>query len=336
MPQLEDGYTKIANELLEALARTRLSGESRQILDIIIRKTYGFNKTNDEIALSQFVTATGMSKPSVVRAIRKLQSMNIIFKDDNGSMVNYKINKYYLTWRPLSKKITYKPEPSLKEFCYLCGFKEALHKHHIVALSKNGEDRVKNKIVLCPNCHAIVHKGSHTEKELIIIKDNTEKRTKKDNQKKKLPLSKKSTTKENTKETTNTKEKARLGDIWIQWEQHRKEIRQKLTPTTEERQLKKLSKYPLDIATKMLEQSMDNGWTGIFELKDKASPKYDPQAGEKADEKARQIRGQEETINWANKELSFLNDEDDAPTIKRHHADIARAEREIAKLRGEM
>jgi len=79
-PQKEDGYTAISNEIMEALGRTRIPGEARQILDVILRKTYGWNKLTDSISLSQFVECTGISKPHVSMGIKKLLSMNLITK----------------------------------------------------------------------------------------------------------------------------------------------------------------------------------------------------------------------------------------------------------------
>jgi len=105
MPQLEDGYTRIADELLEALAHTRIPGQARQIFDVIVRKTYGFSKKVDHISLSQFCLATGMGKTHVSRAINKLLSMNMIIKKDNGHMITYAINKHYSTWKLLPKKV---------------------------------------------------------------------------------------------------------------------------------------------------------------------------------------------------------------------------------------
>lgn len=105
-PQKENGYTMIANELLEALVRIRISGEARQVLDMIFRKTYGFHKKEDTIALSQFCLATGLKKPIVCRALAKLIEMNLIIKKDNGDGIIYRFNKDYTTWKPLSKKIT--------------------------------------------------------------------------------------------------------------------------------------------------------------------------------------------------------------------------------------
>ena len=42
-PQLEDGFTRVANELLEALAKLKLCAYETKVLIFIIRKTYGWN-----------------------------------------------------------------------------------------------------------------------------------------------------------------------------------------------------------------------------------------------------------------------------------------------------
>lgn len=105
-PQLENGYTRLANEILEALARIRIPGESRQAFDVILRKTYGFQKKVDTISLSQFTLATGINRQNIIRAIKQLVSMNLIIKNDTGVTCRYGINKDFISWRPLSKKIT--------------------------------------------------------------------------------------------------------------------------------------------------------------------------------------------------------------------------------------
>ena len=109
-PQTENGYIQIATEIYEALARTRIPGEAGQILNCIIRKTYGFKKKVDRIALSQFCLATGIKKPNIVRAVDKLVKMGLIIKKDNAPVDNlgssYMFNKDFDSWKPLSKKIT--------------------------------------------------------------------------------------------------------------------------------------------------------------------------------------------------------------------------------------
>ena len=105
-PQVENGYTRIADELLEALARTRIPGEARQVFDAILRKTYGFNKTEDAISLSQLCLATGLKKPHVCRALNTLRSMNLVAVKGNCLANIRRINKNFDRWKPLPKKIT--------------------------------------------------------------------------------------------------------------------------------------------------------------------------------------------------------------------------------------
>jgi phage replication O-like protein O len=202
-PQAENGHIDIANEVMDALVKTRIPGEARQCLDFIIRKTWGWHKKEDFISLSQFAVATGMKKPHVSRAIKFLLIMKLIIKYDNGELSTYRFNKDFDLWIPLSKKITtFKKESSLKRFCYLCNFSDAVEEHHIKPILSGGSNRIENKIVLCPNCHTLVHKGKYSEKDLITKKDNVENITQNDNVTIEKSLSNMGTTKENTKDTT--------------------------------------------------------------------------------------------------------------------------------------
>jgi phage replication O-like protein O len=114
-PQLENGYIKIANDIYDAFCRTRISGEERQILDCILRKTYGWNKCEDAISISQFADMTGIQKPHIIRAIKGLLAKNIISvanignsiaKNGNDKIKVYKFIKDYTIWIPLPKKAT--------------------------------------------------------------------------------------------------------------------------------------------------------------------------------------------------------------------------------------
>lgn len=105
-PQIENGHIDIANEIAEHLAYYRLSGEEYQVLWVILRKTWGWKKKSDFIALSQFQKYTKMKKPNICRALKKLESKNIIIKKDNAIANEYRFNKDFDSWKPLSKKIT--------------------------------------------------------------------------------------------------------------------------------------------------------------------------------------------------------------------------------------
>ena len=107
-PQIENGHLDLANEIVEALAKIRLSGEETQCLWVILRKTYCWHKKEDQISLSQFALATGLTRPSVARAIKKLLTKKIteIIKKDNTYINIYRFNKDFDQWQPLTKKIT--------------------------------------------------------------------------------------------------------------------------------------------------------------------------------------------------------------------------------------
>jgi len=103
-PQLENGYTMIANEILDALCKFRIPGEQRQCLDFVLRKTYGFKKSEDQISNGQFCVATGLTKGNVSRAIKWLSEKQLVIKNDNTKIPTYRFNKNYSEWLLLSKK----------------------------------------------------------------------------------------------------------------------------------------------------------------------------------------------------------------------------------------
>ena len=77
-PQLHNGYTKIANELLEALCRLNISGNEMRILLYIIRRTYGFNRSYAEMPLSEISSAVGIRREHIQKTLRRLSERNII------------------------------------------------------------------------------------------------------------------------------------------------------------------------------------------------------------------------------------------------------------------
>lgn len=98
-PQKEHGYTAIANEIIEALARTRITSEARRVFDTIIRRTYGWNKKHAVITYRQFAEATGLKQAHVYRALRSLLQHRLIEKCSSG----YCVQKDYEKWIPYAK-----------------------------------------------------------------------------------------------------------------------------------------------------------------------------------------------------------------------------------------
>lgn len=98
-PQLEDGYTRIANEFLEFLMTINLSSYQRRILDVIIRNTWGFGKKEDAISVSQFQYMTGLDRRHIQRTRQQLITMNAIAYKGARQVGSYSINKHYNTWK---------------------------------------------------------------------------------------------------------------------------------------------------------------------------------------------------------------------------------------------
>jgi phage replication O-like protein O len=100
-PQLEDGHTRIANELLEEIISFDFSKRQYKVVLFVIRKTYGWNKKADVMSLSQIVDGTRIDRANSSRTVNELCEMNVLLKQQqkNGQLV--KLNKNYGEWRGL-------------------------------------------------------------------------------------------------------------------------------------------------------------------------------------------------------------------------------------------
>ncbi|MFM0044086.1 replication protein [Paraburkholderia sediminicola] len=97
-PQLENGYTRLANELLDALISAGLTARQWAVVMAIIRKTYGFNKTSDEIGLSQLSAMTGLDKSNLSRTVRELEGAKVIHRGDGTHGHTLGLNKKHKQW----------------------------------------------------------------------------------------------------------------------------------------------------------------------------------------------------------------------------------------------
>ena len=64
-PQKENGYTAIANEVLEQLVKAGLLGSELSMAIFVIRKTWGFQKKEDIISFSQFEKGLNISRMTI-------------------------------------------------------------------------------------------------------------------------------------------------------------------------------------------------------------------------------------------------------------------------------
>lgn len=100
--QKENGYTAIANEILEQLVNRDLLGAEFRILLFIIRKTYGYHKKQDKISLTQFERGTGLSRPTIVKTLKNLEIRNMIIKfsieESEGNITQFVFQKDVDKW----------------------------------------------------------------------------------------------------------------------------------------------------------------------------------------------------------------------------------------------
>ena len=101
-PQLENGYTKIANEIIDQLCRIKLSSYQMRVLLFVFRKTYGYNKKEDWISVSQIEEATGIYKAHVSRAKKELLQRKIV--TSNGNKIAFQ--KDSRLWCELPRMVT--------------------------------------------------------------------------------------------------------------------------------------------------------------------------------------------------------------------------------------
>ena len=81
---LDDGYTRIANSIMQALYALPISNREMRVLLFIIYQTYGYNHKERELSNGYISKGIGIDAANVSRAVKKLASMKIIKKSLEG------------------------------------------------------------------------------------------------------------------------------------------------------------------------------------------------------------------------------------------------------------
>lgn len=98
--ELEDGYGRVANLLLEALAISKLNGKQMSICLFIIRRTYSWGKKSDEITLKDFALACDSSETYMSKQIKQLIKWKVVIRKNYspGKVPEYEINTRVDEW----------------------------------------------------------------------------------------------------------------------------------------------------------------------------------------------------------------------------------------------
>lgn len=115
--QLENGYTRIANELLDVIVAYKTTAIEKDLILAIIRLTYGFNSKEAVISLSTLAEMTQYDRSNISRALTQLIGKNVIevtSVERLGKKV--KLNKNYLEWKttgrqPITQPVKRLPDP---------------------------------------------------------------------------------------------------------------------------------------------------------------------------------------------------------------------------------
>lgn len=100
-PQKENGYTAVANEILEAVYKLRLNGTQFCILLVVWRYTYGFSRKNNALSVNFISNATGISKRTIKSEIKYLINCKILHVEKTPTYTEAReisFNKNYDKW----------------------------------------------------------------------------------------------------------------------------------------------------------------------------------------------------------------------------------------------
>lgn len=165
------GFTKIPNNILDALCRVRMPGEAVQVFMTITRQTYGWKKSQDKIALSTLSKKTGILRHKLIRSIKTLEEMKIIIADRDTYITTYRINSDTDIWlqKPISKTV-----PKNGNTCKLFQKMgtEVLPKIE-TGVPKNGNKTVPKNGTL-KRKKEIITKDTHKESDPPIIETETD------------------------------------------------------------------------------------------------------------------------------------------------------------------
>ncbi|MBW3118877.1 replication protein [Providencia rettgeri] len=91
---LDNGYTRIANELLEAVMLANLTQHQLLVFFAIARKTYGYNKKSDWVGNEQLSKLTGMLPHKCSAAKSELVSRGILLSEKRHVSINKNIHEW--------------------------------------------------------------------------------------------------------------------------------------------------------------------------------------------------------------------------------------------------
>ncbi|MEB8201640.1 replication protein [Escherichia coli] len=287
---IDDGYTRFANELLEAIASADLTARQLKVMLAYVRKTYGFNKKTDRIADEQIAQLTGLSRQNVNKAKKELISMNCLFMDGNQIGVNREVSAWQFS-----------------KCLQVSNFVSKLETKNVSKLETLNVSKLETKNVSkleTLNVSKLETKNVSKLETLNVSKLETHKRhsLKTKENINKPPISpKKNSQKFDPLETELPDWLS--AETWLSWVTYRKEIGKSIKSKQSVTQAINVLSRSLEkgyTPEEIINQSIASGWQGIFEPKTpkgKSQPR--PQHRAMQENFATKDYGQTEMPSWA-------------------------------------
>lgn len=262
----DDGFMRVANELTDCILKADLTVRQLKIMLAIMRKTYGFNKSLDRITNTQIAAMTGIHHTHVCSAKRQLIERGLLLS--SGSKIG--INKCVSEWD--EKQVSQLSEPLA--------------------------DAAKETLANLANTHYPTQ---------LNTKDNIQKT--KDN------INKPPISPEQKSAKKADKQKVKSFDpmdvalpecipeqLWSSWVSYRRDIKQAIkSQQTVTQAINLLSRChakghnPVDV----INNSIANGWTGLFEPKQATKQHSNPSPARAAKENFNtKDYGETQIPNW--------------------------------------
>ena len=108
-PQIENGYTAVANEILDHLYKQPLNGTELKVIMCILRYTFGFQRKSHNLSATFIAKWGNCDLRTVKRALKKLQQDRVIIyinSEQRGVTAELMFNKDYEQWCTGGQNVT--------------------------------------------------------------------------------------------------------------------------------------------------------------------------------------------------------------------------------------
>ncbi|EBP0330323.1 replication protein [Salmonella enterica] len=242
---LDDGFTRIANEILEAVMHAGLSQHQLLVFMAVMRKTYGFNKKSDWVSNEQLSELTGILPHKCSSAKSALVKRGILTQ--TGRVIG--INKTVSEWSSLPVKGTEK-KPYLEKVNLPESGKKSLHESGKKSLPESGKK-------------SLPESGNGYYPNQVNTKDTITKDSKDNSNKPPKP----------PRAVSFDASSVQLPDwlssiIWSSWVEYRRDLKKPIkSQQTVTQAINLLDRCRLNGYTpeEIINRSIANGWQGLFE-----------------------------------------------------------------------